>query len=89
MSAAEASLPDDILGGPDDGASMQRRGVGGVLPPNRGGKMGRGGRGGPPQGPSQQQGGPPGQQYPGAGPAMRGGGGNPGRGAVRGPSPGR
>ena len=85
MSAAEASLPDDILGGPDDGGGLQRRGPGGALPPQqqRGGKVGRGGRG-----PRQQQGVPLGQHYGGA-PLMRGGGGGPGRGALRGPSPGR
>lgn len=86
LSATDATLPDDILGGLEDGSGMQRRAVGGV-PLQQRGKAGRGGRGGP-QGTSSQQGGPMGQQYPGA-PHMRGGSGGPGRGAVRGPSPGR
>jgi len=75
----EAALPEDLMGGGDDGGLRQQR-PGGLQPGRNGGaKAGRAGRNGIPQQqqPQQQQ-----QQY--GGPPMRGG-----RGLPRGAAPGR
>lgn len=83
MGGPEAQLPDDIMGGIDDGgAGMRQRGgqqpLQGGRSALRGGRGARGAQMQPPQMQQQQYGGPVGPQ-----------GGRGGRGPGRGPQPGR